>query len=196
MNTTDHYLEPEEGLQLIADVISRTREDMKGYSFLYLVWGWIISLASLLFFVLHTYTTSPLYFLPFPVLVSVGIVITVARHAAQRRATQTYIAFFLKNLWIVLGIGFIATIFVSLSLRSQPFSYTLLIGGIGTLVSGLSLRFRPLVAGGLLFFAFALASVFVSPDYRALLQAVAVIAGYLVPGYLLKHAKAKRATDL
>lgn len=189
MNTTEHNLEPAQSLQLITEMIGRTRENLKVHSFLYLVWGWIIALASLLFFVLHTYTSSRWFFLPFPVLSGIGIILTVRYHTGRRYASETYLAFYLRSLWLVLGLGFILTVFVSLSLKLQPFSFTLLIGGIGTLISGLMLRFRPLIIGGLLFFGFAIASVFTDEIYRPLLQGIAVVSGYLVPGYLLKYAR-------
>jgi hypothetical protein len=53
----------------------------------------------------------------------------------------------------------------------------------------LVLRFRPLVFGGVLFLLFSVASIFTPDVYKPLLQGIAVITGYLIPGYLLKHAK-------
>ena len=35
----------------------------------------------------------------------------------------------------------------------------------------------------------SVASVYVGAEYKSLLQGVAVVAGYLVPGYLLKNAE-------
>lgn len=71
----------------------------------------------------------------------------------------------------------------------QPFTFTMLIGGVGTLVSGLNLRFRPLIIGGILFFISAVTSIFIAEEYRPLVHGIAVIIGYLIPGYLLKYSK-------
>ena len=65
----------------------------------------------------------------------------------------------------------------------------LLIGGIATTTSGLLIKFRPLIIGGMSFFIFSIATTFVSNEYIALIVGAAIICGYLIPGYLLKSAK-------
>lgn len=189
MDTIENEMNPLQSLKLISDVILRTKEQLRDYSTLYLIWGWIIALASLSFFALHTYTSTSLFFLPFPVLVLTGLVFTFRYYRSGRERSETYLASYLKKLWFVLGICFVLTVFISLSQKVQPFTYTLLIGGIGTLVSGLNLQFKPLIAGGILFFIFALISILIPEQYRSLLHGFAVITGYLVPGYLLKYTK-------
>jgi hypothetical protein len=190
MDAIENRMDPLQSLKLISEAILRTKEDLKSHSSLYLIWGWLVAVASLSFFVLHSYTSFRFFFLPFPVLGLTGIVITLFHYRAKQHTTETYLSFYLKNLWLVLGICFILTVFVSLFQKIQPFTYTMLIGGIGTLVSGLSLRFRPLTAGGVLFFIFAILSILVPGQYGPLLHGIAVITGYLIPGYLLKYAKA------
>jgi hypothetical protein len=189
MEAIEDKLDPLQNLKIILDVISKTKEDIKSYSFLYLLWGWLIATASFLFFTLHTFTSFKLFFIPFPILVFIGILITIVDIRYKQHASETYLAFFIKNLWIVLGCGFILVVFINVVQQYPPFTYTLLIGGIGTLVSGLTLRFKPLIAGGTLFFIFSVASVFVNEKYHPLLQGIAVISGYLVPGYFLKYSK-------
>ena len=48
------------------------------------------------------------------------------------------------------------------------------------------MKFRPLVFGGVLFLVSSLISVYVSHEYKALVQGITFVAGYLGPGYLLK----------
>ncbi len=190
MDAIENEMNPLQSLKLISDVILRTKEQLRSYSTLYLIWGWLIAVASLAFFALHTYTSSPLFFLPFPVLGLTGILLTIRYYHSAKETSETYLASYLKKLWFVLGICFILTVFISLSQKMQPFTYTLLIGGVGTLVSGLNLRFKPLITGGILFFTFAVISILIPEQYRSLLHGFAVITGYLIPGYLLKYTKA------
>jgi hypothetical protein len=190
MDTIENEMNPLQSLQLISDVILRTKDQLRNYSTLYLIWGWIIAIASLSFFALHTYTSTSLFFLPFPVLVLMGIALTFRYYRSARETSETYLASYLKKLWLVLGICFVLTVFISLSQKIQPFTYTLLLGGIGTLVSGLNLRFKPLITGGVLFFIFAVISILIPEQYRSLLHGFAVILGYIVPGYLLRYTKA------
>lgn len=187
--TIEDNLNPAESLQLITDVIARTKENIRSHSFLFLLWGWLISIASFSFFILHAYTSFKLFFLPFPILALTGIILSLLHITGKQYESETYIGYYLKSLWLVLGISFILVVFINVVATQPPFTYTLLIGGIGTLVSGLVLHFRPLVLGGILFMLFSVASVFTPDIYKPLLQGVAVIAGYLIPGYLLKYPK-------
>jgi len=178
-----------DSLKIISDVIAKTKENLKEQSYGFLLWGWLIATASLLFFLLQQFTDFKLYFLPFPVLAVLGIILTINHYTRTQRAPETYIGYYLSRLWLVLGIGFILVVFISVVQKHPPFTYTLLMGGIGTLVTGLVLRFRPLVLGGILFLLLSGASIFLQDSYKPLLQGLAVLMGYLVPGYLLKNSK-------
>lgn len=188
MESIEKELNPSQSFQMILEVISKTKENIKEHSFFFLLWGWLIAIASFLFFILRTYTSFKFYFLPFPISVITGIIITFY-NVEKRYTFETYLSYYLKRLWLVLGISFILVVVINVIKGQLPFTYTLLIGGIGTLVSGLTLRFKPLVIGGVIFLFFSIAGIFVADTYMPLLQGIAVITGYLVPGYLLKYSK-------
>ena len=65
----------------------------------------------------------------------------------------------------------------------------LLIAGLATTTSGLLIKFKPLIIGGIAFFIFSIATTFVSNEYLSLITGAAIICGYLIPGYFLKSAK-------
>ncbi|MDB4903684.1 MAG: hypothetical protein JWQ63_2965 [Mucilaginibacter sp.] len=188
MESIENELNPSLGFQMILEVIAKTKENIKEHSFFFLLWGWLIAIASFSFFILHAYTSFKFYFLPFPILVITGIIITFY-NVEKRYTFETYLSYYLKRLWLVLGISFILVVLINVIKGQPPFTYTLLIGGIGTLVSGLTLRFKPLVIGGVIFLFFSVAGIFVTDTYMPLLQGIAVIVGYLIPGYLLKYSK-------
>jgi len=189
--TKEKNLSPIESLEVITEAISKTKENFKANSSYFMLWGWLITLASFGFFLLHQYTGFKYYFLPFPVLVVVGIITTLAWYFKGKSAhpTETYLDYFLSRMWLVLGIGFIITVFVSVSQKLPPFLFTLIIAAIGTLASGLVMKFRPLVTSGILFFAAAITGVYIPDGYKPVLLGAAIIAGYLIPGYLLKAKK-------
>jgi hypothetical protein len=189
MADTENTLSPQESLNIIADAVSKTRENIKEQSFCLLLWGWLISVASILFFILHQYTAFKLYFLPFPVLAGIGVVITIIYFRNRLRATETYLNYYLNRMWLVLGGCFIVVVFVNVSQGHVPFTYTLIIAAIGTLISGLIIRFRPLLTGGILLLASAVVSIYMPAGYVALLHGIAIIAGFLIPGYMLKYSK-------
>jgi hypothetical protein len=183
-------LTPEESLELISGTIARTRENLQENSFGFLLWGWLIAIASFAFFLLHQYTSTPYYFLPFPVLAVTGIILTILYFRRKYFGpTLGYTTYFLIRMWIVLGVSFIMVVFINVSQGKMPFTYTLLVAGIGTLVSGLVMKFSPMVTGGILLLGSSLISIYIPDDYKPLLHGIAITAGYLVPGYLLKKSK-------
>jgi hypothetical protein len=191
MTTEEKPLSPKESLQLITDAIVRTKENIKKNSFPFLLWGWLIAIASFSFFLLHQYTSFQYFFLPFPVLVLTGIICTIIFYKnAISTSTISYLNNFLYKMWLVIGISFIVVVFINVSQSHLPFTYTLLLAAIGTLLSGLVMKFTPMTIGGILFFISTIVSIYVPDDFKPLLTGMAIICGYLVPGYLLKSTKA------
>ncbi len=186
----ENSLSPQESLGLIADAISRSKDNIRENSFGFLLWGWLIAIASFAYFGLHQYTPTPLYFIPFPILAMVGVVATIIFLKRKNSGTTlTYTDYFINKMWIVLGISFFVVVFINVAQGKMPFTYTLVIAGIGTLVSGWVMKFVPLTVGGILFLVSAVASIYIADPYKPLLHGFTIIVGYLVPGYMLRNSK-------
>lgn len=185
-------LNPTESLNLISEAIYKTKENIKGQSFYYIMWGWIITIASFSHYILVAFTDLKLNYLPWLIMIPLGWVfsITYSIKNEKTKPYESYFDSFLKYLWIVLGVSFIVAVFISASLRFNPTVLVLLLAGIGTLISGLTLKFKPLAIGGVCLFAFAIASLFVDKSQLLLIHTIAVIVGYLIPAYLLKNSAA------
>jgi hypothetical protein len=189
METEEKYLSPHEGLQLIANAIAVTKTNIRQNSFSFLLWGWLVAVASFLFFFLQHYTSTRLFFLPFPILTFCGIVMTLVYYRQKvATSTVTYLNDFLYKMWLVLGLSFFAVVLINVSQHHVPFTYTLLIAAIGTAASGLVMKFKPLIMGGVLFFIASIITVYVPDDYKVLVHGIAFILGYIIPGYLLKFS--------
>jgi hypothetical protein len=184
----ENKLNAQQSLALISEVISQTKENIRVHGFLFLLWGWALALASILRFILQTQTDFKLYFVPFPILAATALIITVIKN--RKRTAETYLDYFLRKLWTALILGFIAIVFVSVYQKIEPFSYTLILAAIGTAVSGMVMKFRPLILGSACFLFAAVCCVFMVDEYKVLLHGIAIIFGYLIPGYLLKYSKA------
>ena len=180
-------LTPQQSLTLITEVINQTKENIKSHSFIFLLWGWALSIASIFRFVLQTQTTFEYYFLPFPISVAIALVITIFYN--QNKTSETHLNYFLKKLWMALAFGFITIVFVSVYQKIEPFTYTLILAAIGTIVSGMAMKFKPLVLGGVCFLIASISCVFVAEEFKVLLHGIAIVIGYLIPGYLLKNLK-------
>jgi hypothetical protein len=58
--------------------------------------------------------------------------------------------------------------------------------GMPTVLSGVILRFRPLIIGGVCCWALSVGASFISFEYQLLFLGAAVIAAWIIPGYLLR----------
>lgn len=187
---TEKPLSPQESMDVIMRAISRTKDDVRANSFYFMLWGWLMTVASFGFFVLMEFVHTPFAFIPFPILAATGFITTFVHYTRRKTdATESHLTFFLTRMWAVLGLCYMIAVFINVRAGVMPFTYTLLLGGLGTLVSGWTMKFRPLIVGGIVFLVTSVVSVYVPLEYKALLHGVAIVTGYLVPGYLLKNAE-------
>jgi hypothetical protein len=59
--------------------------------------------------------------------------------------------------------------------------------GMPTFLSGIIIKFKPLIIGGIFCWLMAVISPFIDVRYQVLLAAAAVIAAWIVPGHLLRN---------
>ena len=189
----DKTLSPSESLKLIAETIERTKSNVQTSSFYFLLWGWLVSIAGITEYVLVNYSTIIPYYYVWPIMTIIGIIacIIYGFKVERHKKVHTYLDAVFMNLWIVLGISFFLIVFIALWVNAPIVPFVLLLAGIGTLVSGLIIKFKPMVIGGLLFFIFSIFSLFVQEPYQILLSTFAIITGYLIPGYMLKNSEPK-----
>ena len=84
----------------------------------------------------------------------------------------------MKHLWMGIGISFFV---LSLVITNTPggwliaYPFFILFYGLGTFISGMFLKFRPLVIG-----------VFLPYDYQILIAAIAILTSYIIPGHIIQ----------
>ena len=184
-------LNPKESLDIISDAIQKTKENIKEQSFYYMLWGWLTSIAAILQYLIIRLTTFHYDFLPWAILMPLGGIISLVYSIKyhKRKSYETFLDAFLKYLWIVLTISFILSVFVSLILEISPSIFVLLFAGTGTLISGLIMKFRSLILGGIVFFLLSMASLFVDDSLKLIVFSIAIFIGYLIPAYIIKRSK-------
>jgi len=81
------------------------------------------------------------------------------------------------------------TIFICVSFKKYELINPLLLVlyGIPTFLSGIIIKFKPLLFGGIFCWTMAFISPFINPEYHVLLSALAVIAAWIIPGHLLRN---------
>ena len=199
-------LTPEESFEIINKAISNFKMNYKENALVFLLWGWILTLASISNFIILKIVSSweahellagkwelkGLYILGnWVVFCLIGFIILyfMVRKINKDKKVYSHIDKFIEYLWWATAASFVIATIICFRLRIEPPVLMLLIAGIATTTTGLVIKFKPLIIGGMLFFMFSIATTFVTNEYLALLVGAAIICGYLIPGYFLKAAK-------
>lgn len=192
-------LTPEESFMLINKAITNFKMNYKESARIFLLWGWILTLAGLTnFVVLKILRSKEAYELMGPyslatwaIFALIGFIILffITNKIDRKKKVYSYLDGYIKNLWTVTAVAFFIATLLCIKLNLAPPPIMLLIAGLSTTTSGLLIKFKPLIIGGMSFFAFSIATTYVSNEYIALMVSAALICGYLIPGYYLKAAK-------
>ena len=188
---------PEESFAIIDKAIANFKMNYKESGNIFLLWGWILALASFSSFIilriLHSkeaYESMGLFSLGnWGVFIVIGFIIFffMQRRINKDKKVYSYLESYIKYLWIVTAASFIIATLICIKLEINPPPIMLLIAGLATTTSGLLIKFRPVIIGGMAFFIFSIAASFVLNEYISIITGVAIICGY--PGYFLKSAK-------
>lgn len=181
---------PEQSLQLIRTMISKTKQDMSDNSIYFLVWGWITLIACTGQFILKNMLHYEKHYQVW-LLVLVGIVFSVYQGIkdGKKRKASTYVGESMKYLWTGMGVSFfvLSIILTKLGWGTTVFPFFIMLYGLGTFISGSILRFRPLVIGGVIAWALAAGAAWVHYDYQMLFAAAAILFSYIIPAYMLRR---------
>jgi hypothetical protein len=187
METEEKMMTGEESLKIITDMINKTKVNIRQGSFHLLFWGWLILICSLSEYLLYKFTdfTHPWY-VWFFVIPGVFVSMIYGFVTGRKAKMHTYA----DNLYLWTWMGFLASsivlfMIVSEDMRNVP-PFILMLAAMPTFISGFIIRFRPLIIGGITFWIFALAAHFAGA-FAPLAVPVAMLTGYLIPGYMLKR---------
>ncbi len=181
---------PEQSLQLIQAMISKTKQDMSDNTIYFLVWGWITFIACTAQFVLkHILEYEQHYYVWSLVFVGIAFSIWYGIKKERTKKAKTYIGDSMKYLWIGMGISYfvLSMILTQLGWHTTIFPFFMLLYGLGTFVSGNILQFRPLIIGGIIAWGLAIGATYVEYDYQMLFGATAILVSYIIPAYMLRN---------
>jgi len=179
-----------ESIQIIQEMIATSKGKIKENSFFYLLWGWLVLVASLgNYLLIRIGFENP--WLPWPILMGIGGIASAIKgyRLGKRSQVITVIDKAIMYLWW----GFLVLMFIVLAMTAYQkinwtSTYPLIISlyGLGTFVSGGILKFKPLILGGIAAWIISIIAFFVAPINVLLLTALSIVVAYLIPGYMLK----------
>jgi len=189
MNAAEKELSPQESLKLIASMIETTKNSISDRSHYFLLWGWAVVVGCLLQYYLKTIVNYPHHYYAWfitPVALFVHFIFIYRDN--KKEQVKTYINEATMYLWTAIGLCFIVLAFVFTKIGWQYcYPFYIMLYAVGTYVSGLLLKFRPMIVGGLLCFPLVVLCVFQQYDTQMLTTTFAIIISYIIPGYWLRY---------
>jgi hypothetical protein len=184
-------LTEQESLLIIQQMINTAKQEQKDDGRGWILWGWLLFLASILTYVnLDTHWFVPYYFWNiFGGISLVLLLYNVVRYFffQKRQRVRTYTG----ELFEKLNVGFILSlmlIIVAMNRGVDPLrGFPLLIGlyGFWVLIYGTALNFKPSIIAAYITWALGFAALFANSFQTVmLLHGVAVLCGYIIPGHI------------
>ena len=189
MQVENENLSAQQSLNIITAMIRQAKGNLSSNSFYFLLWGWTITIANLGVFILIRFTDVEKPTIMFSITI-VSAVISMIYGARQgRKATATTILDSV-NMWIWIGYGVVCFTIAAFASKTngQVNPIVITMAAVPTFVTGIMLRFKPLLFGGIALWVFGVVLFFVPGDIQFLVAAIAIASGYLVPGYMLKQS--------
>lgn len=191
----DRPLNEKESLELISRMIRNTQQRMEeGSGTMFLIWGYTTVIVTMLVWGLlmktGNYQWQWLWFL-LPVTGNILSVVYTKKREKKPRVS-TYVDKVISYIWIVLGItGFLLSA-VSILHRLPILFIIVLIMGIGTTLTGLIVRFRPLVVSGIVGMVLSVVLSFLSWKIQMPVFASIFIIMMIIPGHYLNYKSRQR----
>jgi len=189
----EENFDPKQSLLLIESMINRAKDKFAEDGSMYLLWGWVVFVCSLTQFVLlHFYKYPYHYIVWFASWIIVIYQVVYIRKKIKRRRVRTYTGYILGYVWLTFVIVIFLLAFLIGRLTEGDYyihisPILLTIYGIPIFLSGIILRFRPLIIGGIGCWILSIAAMLIENyDYQFLLIPLAMIIAWIIPGYLLR----------
>ncbi len=187
---TNTNLTPENSFKIINEMIETTKGNFQKNANYYLIWGYVVLLACMLHFVLLKYTEFEKPYLAW-LAVLIGIIPSTIYSIKQIRSDKVFTHIDRMNvfLWLTFGVSYFIFIVYMSKFNYQVFPFVFLLVGNCVFLSGINMKFKPLIVGGILYWIGTIISFYLALENLLLLTFILIIVAYLIPGYMLKHKK-------
>lgn len=192
-----------EGLHLIRQMISAAKDEHRERGDGWLLWGWLLFGASGASIALYLGGGRAYIGWVWTGMLIAGLAIGLSLYLWKGRSRVPEVQTYSGRLLDRLGTGFFVSLLVMVAAswitgQSSGFGYYYVLYAFWMFIYGSALSFRPLLYGAVVNWAAALLIFYMDSFlYTMIISAVAVGAGYLVPGYLLRaqyHQSARRGS--
>lgn len=178
-----------DALAVINQMVGIARRKIVDNSFYFLLWGWTTFGGAMLQYVLMKLDYER-HYLPWIVLSSAATVthIVYAVNVSREETTKSHLDYFLTVIWICTWVAISLAFVLCIVAANFGVAYMMLLVlyGLGTLITGILIKFKPLVFGAVITWLCSINMLFVPFPEKLIFVAVSIALGYIVPGHILK----------
>jgi hypothetical protein len=202
METSAHESESfdeKQSIQVIREMIQVSKKNIRNNSILFILWGWLLFLGYLVNYLqsqlIMTYTIKKITGYAGYVLAFCVLAFTLYYIIRQYKKVQTYIGTSLRWVWISLVFCLVMinliqfNVLHKITFELQHPIFMVFIA-FAIVVTGGILRYRLIIAGGILFGLLAYLCSYLPLQQQILVEAIAWLIAFVIPGHIL-YAKRK-----
>lgn len=192
MEKDDQNLSKEESLKLITTMINTAKGNIQESYIFFLIWGWLVMLSSLLHYGLLKFTSLEHPEMAWSIVI-IGFFLSgwYGYKLGKSSQVKTYSDRIYSQIWLTFLISYFILLFFMKNINYNINPLIMIFAGGSTYLSGITIKFKPLIYGGIVLWITAIISFMLPGDLQLLSSAGGILLGYLVPGYMLKFKNGK-----
>lgn len=180
-------LSSQDSLALITDMIRKAKREVAGDgSFQILLWGWTISICNLGHYALMKSGVANSYLIWLLVIPTTIVSTVYGIRKGKKARVKTHLDIVISQLWIAVFVGIIIVLGFMNILEFNQNPVILILAALGMFVTGTLIRVNLVKLGGVILGVGAIIAFTLPVMDQYLVAGIAIILGYLVPGYYLK----------
>jgi hypothetical protein len=189
-------LTPEESLLLISRTIEETKQRFQENGHLIILWGvitFVVFASQYIFSVIGWYKKFDIIWTTalFP-LAAIYTFIYIRKNINERNLPKTLLTRVIGTMGWTMGANLMAMgFFFGQQLGNAMAPVFIILLALSMIVTGASIKFKPLFIGGLLLNLIGLGTFLISRDYHGFSLMLGAVVGLIIPGILLNKANRK-----
>ena len=193
MEANEKELNPERSIQIIESMIQRTKTNLHDSSFYFLLWGWIILIVDIGQILLKYTNYKETYWLWLLVIPGIIASFVYGMRQGKKQKVSTHLDRVNFTIWMAFLVCYFTVIIFMKELNYNITPIIFLLAGNATFLTGIVIKFRSLIWGGIIFWVGVLLLFLLPGEYSQYIVPVVIILGYLIPGYILRKQNRKDA---
>ncbi|HUS03448.1 MAG TPA: hypothetical protein VMY77_17030 [Chitinophagaceae bacterium] len=189
MNDNEKQMTEAESLSIISGMINHAKNRFSETGHLYLLWGFVILICCITqFIMIYFFKDQNAYYVWYSTWLVVIYQFYYLFKKSKRERVKTYTDEIIGFVWLTFVTCSFIIVYIVLknNMLIALNGCILVMYGMPTFLSGIILRFNSLKIGGIICWLLAIGTMFTAYQYQVLLLAAAVVAAWIIPGFILR----------